>query len=67
MDLSWDIGQTIVPFSGWFDQVDGAIAQSVTVVDLPLSMVLQFLGDSPGVLALVSMGIQQMSPLGEAD
>ena len=37
------------------------------VVGLPLSMVLQSLGDSPGALALVSIGIQQLAPLGEAD
>ena len=66
MDPSWGIDQTIVPFSGWFDWVDGAISQSVTVVDLLLSTVLQFPGDFPSALALVSMGIWQMSPLGEA-
>ena len=66
MDPSWGVGWTIVPFSGWFNWVDGAIAQSVIAVDLLLSTVLQFLGDLPGVPALVSMGIWQMSPLGEA-
>ena len=42
------------------------VARSVTAVGLLLSMALQFLGYLPSALALVSMGIQQMSPLGEA-
>ena len=66
MGWSWGRDRTIVPFSGWFNRVEGAVAWSVTAVGLPLSMVLQFPGDSPSVLALVSMGIQQMSPIGEA-
>ena len=37
--------------------MDGAVAQSVTAVGLPLSMVLQFPGDLPSVLALVSTGM----------
>ena len=60
---SWDRDRTIVPFSGWFDQVDGAVAQSMTAVGLPLSTVLQFPGDSPSALALVSMGTVRGCPL----
>ena len=65
-DQSWSRDWTIAPSSGWFDWVDGAVAWSVTVVGLPLSMVLWFPGGSPSALALASMGTQQMSPLGEA-
>ena len=66
MGWSWGKDQMIVPFSGWFDRVDVAVTQSVTAAGLSLSMALRFLEGSPSVLALASMGIQQMSPLGEA-
>ena len=62
----WGIDQTIVPFSGWFNQGVREVDLFETMVGFPQVVAPLFLGDLPGALVLASMGMEWLAPQGEA-